>query len=112
MLTILPPGNSHGLLPDKREMNLLFRDIACAVCQINGIPHAFAERIPVSVGNRSITGQLKNLRFRENPDPEELRIELLTRVQGSNKWKSSSFSDERKIPEFIKCALSELQALC
>ena len=111
MLTILPPSDSHGLLPNKREMNLLFRDIAWAECEINGIPHAFAERIPVSVGNRSITVQLKNLRFRENSDPEELRIELLTRVQGSNKWKSSSFSDERKIPEFIKCALSELQAL-
>ena len=92
-------------------MNLLFRDIACAECVINGISHVFAESIPVSVGNRPISVQLKNLRLRENSDPEELRIELLTRVQGSNKWKSSSFSDERKIPEFIKSALAEFKAM-
>lgn len=112
MLTILPLSDSHGLLPDKREMNLLFRDSACAVCEINGKSFPFTACIPVSVGKESTTIRLKSLRFRENPDPEELRIELLTRVHGSNKWKSSSFSDERKIPEFIKCALSELQALC
>lgn len=111
-LTILPPRDAHGLLSDKREMNLLFRDIACAECEINGKSFPFTACIPVSVGKEPITIRLKNLRLRENPDPEELRIELLTRVQGSNKWKSSSFSDERKIPEFIKSALAEFKAMC
>lgn len=110
-LTILPPSNSHGILPDKREMNLRFRDIANAECEINGNMIPFTDCIPIVVANECITVHLKNICMRNNPDHDELKIDLLTRVQGSHRWKSTYFSGVREMPDFVKDALSEIDVL-
>ena len=110
-LTIQPPTNSYKLLPEYRTMNLLFRDIAYAECEINGATHPFSESIPVSIGCESATILLKNLQLKKNTNEEDFKINLLTRVQGSNKWKSKCFSESKKIPTFIQKALSEFDTL-
>ena len=112
LLTIDPPRNSFGLLPEKRSMNLLFRDIASAECAINGEEIEFADSIPLTVGSDLISVHLKNIQIMSNPDPEELRIDLFTRVQGSNRWKSTYFTGIKDVPDFVKDALAEFNALC
>ena len=48
-----------------------------------------------------------------NPDKQEMEIDLLTRVQGSNHRKDKMFKkDQRsKLPGYLKDALAELDAM-
>ena len=47
-----------------------------------------------------------------NPRKEELRTNLLTRIQGENIWKNTVLNgDARKMPRYIREALEELDAL-
>lgn len=95
-LTITPPEDSHGLLPESREMYLLFRDI-------------IHDEIKVSVGTEPVTVEIKNYVAMENEPEAELRSAILTRVQGSNDKKNAAFAT--KLPNYVTDALKELEAL-
>ena len=95
-LTITPPADSHGLLPQERKMYIRFRDVV-------------QEEICVTLGSAPVVIQLENIRCRENAPREELRNAILTRVQGKNQWKQRKFG--KKMPAFIETALQELDAL-
>ncbi len=94
-LTITPPTDSMGLLPKTRSMHLKFRDIV-------------TEEITVEVSDKPIVLELTNVVYRTNEPIDELRINLLTRLQGSNDAKSRIL---QKTPPFLRSALSELDAL-
>ena len=108
--TITPPADSQGLLPEQRVMELHFQDIVAAECTVNGVPTAFENGITVSVGREPIHVTLTHIQVRTNPPKDELRSDLLTRVQGENVWKSLNFRDG-KFPAFLRKALDELDAL-
>ncbi len=95
-LTITPPENSHGLLPQQRQMVLKFRDAA-------------VEEMTVTVGSEAIVVTLEQVCPLQNPPLEELKTDLLTRVQAGNIWKSRRF--KKSYPRFVREALSELDAL-
>lgn len=109
-LCIVPPEDSHGLLPETRLMYLKFRDVSGADVSVDGEAVSFESEICVSVGNCPVTVELKKLQEMKNPSREELQSSLLTRVQGSNDWKSAMFRKDR-IPGFVREALKELDAL-
>lgn len=94
--TITPPEDSQGLLPESRLMYLRFRDV-------------ITDEVCVTVENTPVVVELRNIRPAQNPPREEQRISLLTRVQGSNGWKSANFRG-RKLPGFLRDALAELDA--
>jgi hypothetical protein len=52
---------------------------------------------------------LENIRRRENAPKEELKSNLLTRIQGKNLWKERHF--KKTYPKFVREALQELDAL-
>ena len=95
-LTITPPKDSFGLLPQQRQMFLKFRDLE-------------VEGICVTVGNEPITIELTDIRCRCNEPKSDLRGNILTRVQGKNLWKSRHLKG--KMPAFVQNALIELDAL-
>jgi alpha-glucosidase (family GH31 glycosyl hydrolase) len=95
-LTITPPEDNHGLLPAWRQMYIRFEDVQ-------------AEEICVRVGNEPVQILLENIRRRENAPKEELKSNLLTRIQGKNLWKERHF--KRTYPKFVREALQELDAL-
>ncbi len=95
-LTITPPSDSHGLLPQQRQMVLKFRDVETA------------DRT-VTVGSEPVVAELQNVRPLQNPPLEELKINLLTRVQCRNGYKSLRF--KKSYPRFVRDALAELDAL-
>ena len=107
---IIPPADSHGLLPEERQMYLKFRDIHAAEVAVDGEEVAFSENLPITVGHRSVTVELRNIQILRNPPREELESALLTRVQGGNDWKSAKFHRGR-MPAFLRAALEELDAL-
>jgi len=94
-LTITPPADSCGLLPEKRQMTLKFRDVA-------------AKEICVEVGSEPVTVEVPLVPVQQEPK-EELRSAILTRVQGDNVWKSRNF--KTKLPRFVADALAELDAM-
>ena len=96
-LTITPPADSHGLLPEDREMYLVFRDIV-------------ADEIKVTVGNEPVTIELKDVKHKPTEPIEELRSAILTRVQGSNDKKTRTFG--KKLPAYIRSCLAEFDAFC
>ena len=95
-LTVTPPQNSQGLLPEQRQMYLKFRDVA-------------AEEICISVGSEPVTVELTDVKPLVNESKEELRSGILTRVQADNQWKSSRFKG--KLPQFVADALAELDTM-
>ena len=95
-LTITPPADSKGLLPENRQMYLKFRDVA-------------AEEICVTVGSEPVVVELVDAKPLTNEPKEELRSAILTRVQADNQWKSSRFKG--KLPQFVADALAELDAM-
>ena len=96
ILTITPPEDTKGVIPTEREIFIKFRDII----------HT-DERIVLK--NEPITLEIKNIIPTENEREDELRSEILTRVQGSNDRKSLIF--KKKLPSYVEDALSELSAL-
>ena len=95
-LTITPPADSKGLLPQKRTFILLFRDL-----QI--------EEQVITVANEPVTIELSDIVPRQNEPKEELTSMLLTRVQADNDWKNLNFKN--KYPKFVAEALAELDTL-
>lgn len=96
-VTVTPPEDSRGLLPESREMYLKFRDVE-------------AEEVRVQVSNTPVTVELTHIRRRKNESTEELRTTLLTRVQAGNRWKTSRFEKDT-LPRFLREVLAELDAL-
>ena len=95
-LTITPPEDSHGLLPENRQMVLRFRDLQ-------------QEDITVTLGNTPVVVELQDIIPLCNPDRKELEITLLTRTQGSNQQKS--LFQKTGYPPYLRSALAELDAL-
>ena len=95
-LTVTPPTDSHGLLPEEREMYVRFRDVD-------------ASEIKLLVGNQPLTVELTGVKYLSNESKEELRSAILTRVQGSNDKKTRLFG--KRLPDFVKGALAELDCI-
>ena len=95
-LTITPPEDSNGVLPNEREITVKFRDI-------------ITDNVVVTLKNEPITIEIDNVKPMQNESYEELKNIILTRVQGANSWKEKNFKN--KLPEFINSALSEFDAL-
>lgn len=108
--SIIPPEDSQGLLPDKRQMYLKFRDIRWAEAAVDRETVPFSADICVEVGNEPVTVELRQIQVLHNPPREELESAILTRVQGRNDWKSAMFRKD-KMPGFVRDALKELDAL-
>ena len=107
--TILPSDQSCGLLPERRKMRILFRDIADA--DVDPDYTASHEQgwmnIELTLGNEPLTVHLTNVTLSQGVNREELRSSLLTRCQGSNFIKSLLFTKDRSLPSYVQKALSE-----
>ena len=108
--TVVPPAESQGLLPEKRQMFLKFRDIRGAEVTVDGTCMPFEADVCITVENRPVVVELRQIQVLQNPPREELESALLTRVQSHNDWKSTVFRKGR-MPEFVRAALEELDAL-
>ena len=95
-LTITPPDDTSGLLPSEREMFIKFRDVDF-------------EDVRVVVSNEPVTIELENIKRSRSEDIEEMKSAILTRVQGSNDYKSSTYG--KRYPNFVSRAIAELDAL-
>ena len=95
-LTITPPKDGVGLLPDEREMYIKFRDID-------------AEDVRVVLSTEPVAVELQDIKPRKRESLEEMKSAILTRVQGSNDRKSAEFGI--KYPPYVSDCLDELDAL-
>ena len=114
VLDIVPGEDNTGLLPERREMVLKFRDITNAKVLVNGKAVAFGKggEVVLEVGQKPIQVVLKDIAAMKNKPFKESKIDLLTRVQAGNNWKQVYFSEKEKVmPKYIKKALDEFQAL-
>jgi hypothetical protein len=114
------PQGDRALIPEYRDWRILFRDVVSADILVNGetAQSLSEEYVYVAVnGARETVIELRNIRILHNQPREQLRADLLTRVQGSNVWKGAAFptaqNPERaaKLPRDIRQALEELDAL-
>jgi alpha-glucosidase (family GH31 glycosyl hydrolase) len=95
-LTITPPEDSHGLLPQNRTFYLNFRDLDTPVqC--------------ITLGSESVVIELSQAKPIPNPPIAELRSAILTRLQGSNTRKNLLL--KKHIPKNVQTALKEFNAL-
>ena len=94
-LTIIPPENSHGLLPKKRELIVKFRDVE-------------TDDVKVILGNVPIEIVVDSPVYMQNENKDEIKNAILTRVQKPNGWKGKAFS--KKYPNFVQDALNEMNA--
>ena len=101
------------ILPEKRCMNLVFRDVLAAKVCINGQEVPFRRQgIPLDTNpGREYVVELTEISHAENPPKAQLRTDLLTRVQGEVIWKNAVLNSEKKLPKFVREALIELDAL-
>ena len=95
-LTVTPPKDSRGLLPNEREMYIKFRDVE-------------TEDVKLIVSKEPITIEIKSPIHKQNEKLDEIKNAILTRVQKSNKWKGKAFS--KKYPAFVQSAIDEISAL-
>ena len=99
--TISAPLGDLSVLPKEREFIIRFRDLL----DENGKETV----IPVKFTGAKLQLHMSELTPTVNVSKEELRTDLLTRVQGSNQWKSMVFS--RRMPGFVQSALDEFDSL-
>ena len=95
-LIITPPADSKGLLPKQRQMYIRFRDVD-------------AETICVTVADKPVAVELRDIQPRRTESIEDLKSALLTRVQGRNSWKQRCFKST--YPHFVQEALNEFDAM-
>jgi len=110
---ISPAQGDRTILPESRYMNLIFRDIRSAEAQINGQSVPFSTEgiaLPVDPSAETVV-ELTNIISGVNPPKAQLRTELFTRIQGEVVWKNAVLNNERKMPKFVRDALSELNNL-
>ena len=108
-----PAEGNPEILPRQREFTLIFRDVATASATVNGEAVPYDPRgIPVSVSpDRKVVVELSQVEATVNPPMQQLRTDLLTRVQGEILWKNTVFQDEMKMPKVLREALNELNSL-
>ena len=109
LILTVTPSAEPGVLPESREMDIRFRDVASAEVWVDGKP-AQLEAITLRVSRQPVRVELRNVRRRQNPPKAELRTGILTRVQGNNSRKSRQFREGR-FPKYVQAALDELEAL-
>ena len=112
-LTIRPDTGDHGLFAGPRQLILCFRDIEEAEVSIDGGPaaHYRHPRIFVELSSEPVTIRLENTKSLKNPSEQDLRIHLLTRIQGDNDWKRKHFQPDAPLPPALQSAMDELKAL-
>lgn len=111
---VIHPAQEVGKpLPGSRYFNLIFRDIDHARVTANGIPMKFTRKgIPLMIEPaEEIVVDLTEIITSVNPPREQLRTDLLTRVQGEVVWKNAVLNSIKKMPGFVRDALAELDAL-
>ncbi len=94
-VTITP--NDNGVFAKARKMVLKFRDIE-------------ADDIEITLENEPVAVEIAKVALCKNESIEELKNEILTRAQGSNNVKGSTFNNG-KYPRHILDAIKELDAL-
>lgn len=112
--TIGVPSGDLSILPAKRDLILHFRDVVSAKVTINGNSiSCTGNRVPLTVGVEEITVELTDITVLSNPSKQELKTDLLTRVQWSNHRKNLMFQETKfdKLPVFLKDALAEIDAM-
>ncbi len=92
----IAPSDEQGILPAERELTLKFRDIK-------------HDDMTVTLTGEPITVEITDIIPTENESEAELRLALLTRVQGSNDKKTATFG--KRLPKFVSAALEEFKAL-
>ena len=103
-----------SVLPEIRKVLLKFRDISCADISVNGISTKKASnQVELSLEKKEVCVELSNIRFIRNYNKDELRTNLLTRVQWNNLRKNQMFKEGKwdKLPGYLKDALAEIDAL-
>ena len=95
---IIPGEDKAGLLPEKREMLLKFRDITQANVLVDGEEAALGKNgeVTLEVGRKPIQLVLKDIVAMKNKPMKESKINLLTRVQAGNNWKQVYFQRARR----------------
>ena len=109
---IRQPRGDTSLIPSDREVRILFRDVLSAKITVNGEAVEFGQDSCVSLllvpGGAEVCVELTDCRFAENPPREELKTELLARVQCPNARKAEF---KRILPIFVQKALRELDVM-
>ena len=95
-LTIIPTEKSLDFMPKERELVIKFRDLEC-------------DDIKVILENEPVEIEINSPVCKKNINADELRNNILTRVQKSNMWKGKAFKN--KIPTFVQNALNEIDAM-
>jgi alpha-glucosidase (family GH31 glycosyl hydrolase) len=95
------PVGDVSILPKERKFTIRFRDLLDE--------QGREVVVPVIFTGAKFQLHLSDLVPAVNAGEQELRTELLTRIQGSNQWKSMVFS--KRMPGFIQDALDELKHL-
>ena len=111
--TIRGAEGDLSLVPKQRTVTLIFRDIEHAQVLVQDQQVTYTRKgidIIVDTAKGSVI-TLTQVSASKNRPREELRTNLLTRVQGEVVWKNAIFSNERKMPRFLREALAELDAL-
>ena len=111
--TIQGADGDLSLVPEKRQIRLVFRDIVSADATVDGrsVPYS-REGIDLTVD--SAAGAvicLEHVSVLRNIPRDQLETDLKTRVQGEIIWKNSVLNSRRKMPGNVRAALEELDAL-
>ena len=111
--TIAPAAGDFRIIPQIRKVRLCFRDITSGKVTVNGVETAFdPDGIWVDIdASKGILVEIIGYKAAVNPPREDLRTDLLTRVQGEVIWKNAVLKDDRKMPRAIRDALREFDAL-
>ena len=94
-LTITPPQDTKNVLPEERKMYIQFRDVDI-------------DEMEVVVGNAPVVIEKEYTRRLQNEDVNELKNNVLTRVQGNNNWKTRAFKNN--LPKFVADVVEEFAA--
>ena len=111
--TVIPPTDRFGILPKKRTLHILFRDVKEAVSDAevsNSAGHG-CYTVSVDIEDAPITVHLNDIVVKCNPATDSLKSSLLTRYQGSNLLKSMLFGNEALLPRVLRRAMNELEHL-
>jgi hypothetical protein len=111
--TIHASEGDRSLVPERRQVRLIFRDVISADAFVDGQSAEFC-RDGMVLNPETCAGavvELKNIAVAVNPRKTDLRTSLLTRVQGEIIWKNAILGSEKKMPKALREALGELDAL-
>jgi len=114
--TIQAPTGHTAILPLVRKITVKFRDILSASVTVNGEAVEWTGNVvtvPLMAGRDKVEIELTNVIALHNPCKQEMKTELLTRVQWPNHRKSLLFREDRmdNLPGYLKDALAEIDAM-